>query len=731
MTMSDSFAPKDPHPTPNDPQPGSPVPPAGLSAIAREAAAREALDAPEWSGTLEEYLAKVDGDPALARNAWQRMSDMIASFGQVAGDGTRNGGQQRRASQGASVPRYRLFDDPLGAARHGGDGVGPDAVFGLDQSLHDLVMTIRAGARGLGPERRIILLHGPVGSAKSTIARLLKRGLEAYTKTDAGAIYTFDWHIDGQVIPSPMNQDPLFLMPESARPAMESALNAKAQREDTIRIDGALDPVSQFWLNELMDRYDGSWEKAMGHVRVRRFAFSEAARVGIGTFQPKDEKNQDSTELTGDLNYRKIAEYGSDSDPRAFNFDGEFNVANRGMLEFIEVLKLDVAFLYDLLGATQEHSIKPKKFQSTHIDEVILGHTNEPEFRRLQNNELMEAFRDRTIRIDVPYNVRIQDEAEIHRRRFGVRGAPGRKLSPHSLEVASLWAVLTRLEDPKHPSLSLEQKARLYDGAEVPGFTSEEVLELRAQAPREGLDGISPRYVQDRIATCLVADQRVIGPRDVLDAIELGLGAHSMVAGDEQRTRYRELVSVVREAYDQIIREEVEAAIAADEDALDRLCSKYLDNIRAYTTRERVAGEDGVMREPDERLMRSVEEKTQIPEARKDDFRHELMNYIGAIHLEGGQFDYRKNRRLRRALELKLFEDRRDSIQLTSLVSSVIDPDTDEKIKVIRDRLCRRFGYDEASAEIVLRDVAGLFVRAEAEAAESQASAGKDDEEAA
>ncbi len=697
------------------------APAAGIGEIVRAAAEKEARQVPGWEGTLHEYLELVDQRPALARNAWQRMADMIESHGVT------------RPELPGGVPRWQIFDDPFGAAAAGlGEGAaGPDAIFGLDQSLHDLVMTIRAGARGLGPERRIVLLHGPVGSAKSTIARILKRGLEHYTRTDEGAIYTFDWHVDGEVIPSPMNQDPLLLVPESARPRIQSRLREIAPREDEISIQGELDPVSRFWLSELMARYEGSWERAVQHVRVRRFTFSESRRVGIGTFQPKDEKNQDSTELTGDLNYRKIAEYGSDSDPRAFNFDGEFNVANRGMLEFIEVLKLDVAFLYDLLGATQEHSIKPKKFQATHIDEVIIGHTNEPEFRRLQNNELMEAFRDRTIRIDVPYNVRISDEAEIHRRRFGRRSAPGRRLAPHSLEVASLWAVLTRLEDPKHPSLSLEQKAALYDGEDVQGFTAEEVEELRAAAPREGLDGISPRYVQDRIATCLVADKRVIGPRDVLDAIERGLGAHSMVASEEQRARYRGLVAVVREVYDVIIREEVEAAIAADEEALDRLCAKYLDNVRAYTTRERVAGDDGVMRDPDERLMRSVEEKTQIPDARKDDFRHELMNYIGAVHLEGGQFDYRRNKRLRRALELKLFEDQRDSIQLTSLVSSVVDRDTSEKIKVIRDRLCRRFGYDEASADVVLRDVAGLFARAAAQPAEPRDVDGEESEAAA
>ena len=689
----------------------------------------EASGACHWEGSFQDYLELVDANPALARNAWQRMADMIDSYG------SRSVNRSLGGRRGQGTPRrWNLFDDPVGAAAEpDAEGFGPDAIFGLDASLHDLVMTIRAGARGLGPERRIILLHGPVGSAKSTIARLLKRGLEAYTRTDDGAIYTFDWHVDGEVVPSPMNQDPLLLCPPATRPGLIARLRASGKRDERLSIEGELDPVSRFYLDELLSRYDGDWNKALEHVRVRRFVFSESARVGIGTFQPKDEKNQDSTELTGDLNYRKIAEYGSDSDPRAFNFDGEFNVANRGMLEFIEVLKLDVAFLYDLLGATQEHAIKPKKFQSTHIDEVIIGHTNEPEFRRLQNNDLMEAFRDRTIRIDVPYNLALADEAEIHRRRFGTRGAPGRRLAPHSLEMASLWAVLTRLEDPKHPSLSREQKARLYDGDEVSGFTGDEVEELRAAAPREGLDGISPRYVQDRIATCLVADMRVVGPRDVLAAIEHGLGAHSMVASEEQRTQYRELVSVVREAYDEIIREEVEAAIAADEDALDRLCSKYLDNVRAYTTKERVAGDDGVMRDPDERLMRSVEEKTAIPDSRKDDFRHELMNYIGAVHLEGGQFDYRKNKRLRRALELKLFDDQKDSIQLTSLVSSVVDPDTNEKIAVIRDRLCRRFGYDEVSANAVLRDVAGLFARAEAqeESAGEAAEGDAEDDEAA
>ncbi len=645
-----------------------------------------------WEGSFRDYLALVEKDPPLARNAWQRMLDMIEWHGHT-------------DSRNRRTRRWKIFDDPFSD--------GQDAVYGLDEPLSRLVQVIRAGARSLGPERRILLLHGPVGSSKSTIVRILKRGLEAYTKTDEGAIHTFSWDVDGEIVPSPMNQDPLLLVPETSRKKIEQNLSRRLRREYVIKIDGELDPVSRYYYQLLMKRYGGDWGSVMEHVRVRRFVFSEKDRVGVGTFQPKDEKNQDSTELTGDLNYRKIALYGSDSDPRAFNFDGEFNIANRGLLEFVEVLKLDVAFLYDLLGATQEHSIKPKKFQQTSIDEVIIGHTNEPEYKKLQNNELMEAFRDRTIKIDIPYNLSLSDEVEIYRRRYGDRTTPGRGLAPHTLEIAALWAVLTRLEDPTHPNLSLLQKARLYDDTEVAGFTKEQVKEMRERASREGMVGISPRFVQDAIAACIVSGRPTTTPKHVLESIEQGLSHHSMVSSEEVRRRYLELVATVREEYEEIIKHEVQVAIAADREAIDRLCSKYLDNVRAYTTREKVVDPSGQSHDPDERLMRSIEEKIELPESRKDDFRHELMNYIAAMHLEGKTFDYRQNKRLTRALELKMFEDRRDSIQLTSLVSSVVDPDTQAKIAVIRDRLMRQFGYDEVTAEEVLHDVAHLFARGE------------------
>jgi serine protein kinase len=187
----------------------------------------------------------------------------------------------------------------------------------------------------------------------------------------------------------------------------------------------------------------------LGDIRVRRLILSEQDRVGIGTFQPKDEKNQDATELTGDINYRKIAEYGSESDPRAFNFDGEFNIANRGIIEFIEVLKLDVAFLYDLLGASQEHKIKPKKFAQTDIDEVIIGHTNEPEYKKLQSTSSWRPCATGPSRSTCPTS-RGSDEVQIYEKDYNSRKVRGKKIAPHTLEVAAMWAVLTRLEEPKN-----------------------------------------------------------------------------------------------------------------------------------------------------------------------------------------------------------------------------------------------------------------------------------------
>jgi len=669
----------------------------------------EAYREQHWEGSFEEYLDLVREDWRIIRNAHQRLYDMILGYG-----------RDEYTEYKKKIVHYNFFNDPFGD--------GEDAVYGLDISLMKLVNVFKSAAYRYGTEKRVILLHGPVGSAKSTIVRMIKKGLEEYSRTPDGMLFTYRWDLSGiegfeeQDFVSPMHEEPLKLVPAEYRAQIVKDLLGDQKPPYPVAIEGELNPACRHTFDLLMAHYDGDWKKVIQHVRVKRLILSEKDRVGIGTFQPKDEKNQDSTELTGDINYRKIAIYGSDSDPRAFNFDGEFNIANRGLVEFIEVLKLDVAFLYDLLGASQEHKIKPKKFQQTDIDEVIIGHTNEPEYRKLQSNEFMEALRDRTVKIDIPYITKLDKEIQIYEKDYANDKVEGKHVAPHTLEMAATWALLTRLEQPKKANLSLMQKLKLYNGQSVPGYTEDNVKELRKEADREGMDGVSPRYVQDKLSNALVSDesQTSINPFMVLNELESGLRQSTLITSDDQRKNYKELFIPVREEYENIVKGEVQRAISADEEAIGRLCANYIDNVKAYTQKEKVRNKyTGQDEEPDERLMRSIEEKIEIPESRKDDFRREIMNYIGALALDGKTFNYKTNARLQRALELKLFEDQKDSIKLSSLVTNVMDEDTQKKIEIVKERLIRNYGYNEESATDVLNFVSSIFARGDVKDSDS------------
>jgi serine protein kinase len=276
---------------------------------------------------------------------------------------------------------------------------------------------------------------------------------------------------------------------------------------------------------------------------------------------------------------------------------------------------------------------------------VIIAHTHEPEFRRLQANPLMEAFRDRTVRIDIPYNVEFDNEVRIYRRDFGPERVRGKLIAPHTLEMAAMWAVLTRLEEPKQGEITLMQKLKLYNGKTLPNFTEDAVKELRGEHEREGMEGISPRYVQDKISNALVSNvtKSCINPFQVMNELESGLTHHSLITSEETRRRYRDLLGLVRQEYEDIVKNEVQRAISADEDAVARLCANYIDNVKAYTQKERIRNRyTGRLEEPDERLMRSIEEKIDISESRKDAFRNEIMNTIGAMAVEGRAFDFRQ-----------------------------------------------------------------------------------------
>jgi serine protein kinase len=660
--------------------------------------------------SFSEYLEMLYERPKLARTAYQYLYDMIVSRGSSKIERYRK-----------TYFRYRFFDE------------ADVPIFGLDETLHQLVQFFKGAAGGYGPDRRVLLLHGPVGSSKSTILRCIKKGLEKYSLTDEGAWYTFKWvglptGADGIYTQpedeSPMHEDPLKLLPQDMRRDVLADLN-RALVEKTpekervslyrLTVDGDLDPRSKKFMQEMLRRYEGDWGKVVeNHIKVVRKTHSEADRCGIATFQPKDEKNQDSTELTGDINWGKLPHFGTDSDPRSFNFDGEFCVGSRGIVEFIEVLKLAKEFLYDLLGASQEKQIKPKKFPQVSVDTVLIGHTNSPEFQRLKADQTMEALRDRTVKIDVPYLLRWSDELKILEHQYD-KSKIKQHIAPHTLEIAALWSVLTRLQDDKDGKMTLVEKAKLYDGRSLPGWTQDSVKELRDKYPDEGMFGISCRYTQDKISNCLSSHYEYINFFMVLNELKAGIDHQSLLNNQDEKAKYIACIDMAKKELDEILKSEVQKALVGDENAIERLCANYIDNVMAYINGTKIKNPFTEQdQEPDERLMRSIEEKIDIPEVGADDFRRMLAGFIGHLAHNEKKFKWDSNPQLKKALESKLFEDTKDHIKLSALNvkgATVVDKDVQEKIDAVKKRLIDSYGYNEQSATDVLDYCGSIFAR--------------------
>lgn len=407
-----------------------------------------------------------------------------------------------------------------------------------------------------------------------------------------------------------------------------------------------------------------------------------------------------------------IGRYGSESDPRAYRFDGELNIANRGVMEFIEMLKADEKFLYGLLTLSQEQSIKTSRFALIYADEVIVSHTNEAEFNAFVSNKKNEALKDRIILVRVPYNLRVDDEMRIYSKLLGEAGTRGIHMAPHTLRVASIFAVLTRLEPSKKQGLNLIKKLKLYNGETVEGFSSKDVRELQEEAHREGMMGISPRYIMNRISAALVRDGLTcIGPLDVLRSLKEGFEQHTGISREEAE-HYLNLIYEARKEYDELAKTEVQRAfVYSFEEQARATWEAYLDNVEAFCSRQKLT--DPITEEeidPDEKFMRSVEEQIGVTENAKKAFREEVMIRISTLARKGQKFDYTSHDRLREAIERKLFGDLKNVVKLVTSVRTP-DPDQQQKLSEVTDRLVEHQGYCPECAAELLRYVGTLLNR--------------------
>ncbi|HYG81983.1 MAG TPA: PrkA family serine protein kinase [Pyrinomonadaceae bacterium] len=623
---------------------------------------REAL---RWEGSFRDYFELVTQNPRVAQLSHARINDMIHARGvEKLNEGTRD-----------EVARYNFFASEL---------------FGIEEPIARIVEYFKSAAQRLEVRKRILLLMGPVGGGKSTIVTMLKRGLEDWTRTEGGAVFA--------IKDCPMHEEPLHLIPHELRPEIEKHYG--------IYIEGDLCPQCRYALEH---EYGGRHED----VRVHRVVFSEKERVGIGTFSPSDPKSQDITELTGSIDLSTIGEVGVESDPRAYRFDGELNIANRGLMEFVEMLKVDEKFLYSLLTLSQEQNIKTGRFAMIYADEVILSHTNENEYISFAGNRKSEALQDRIILVRVPYNLRVSQEERIYYKLLNqsevLRNV---HIAPNTLKVAAMFAVMTRLEEPKRQNVDIVKKMKLYDGEDVEGYKSKDVRELKDETVREGMDGISPRYIINRLSSALVRDGvTCINPIDALRAIKDGFEQHTGISAD-QRDRYLNLISAARKEYDELAKVEVQRAFVYSFEEMARtMCNNYLDNVEAYCNKERI--KDPITEEemdPDEQLMRSIEEQIGISENAKNTFRQEILIRISSYARKGRAFEYNSHERLKEAIEKKIFADLKDVVKITTSAKTP-DPDQLRRINEVVDRLVKEHGYCPVCANELLSYVGTLLSR--------------------
>jgi len=652
--------------------------------------------------SFEWYLEELTEDPYIARNAHQRLSDMFRFYG-------------TEYDEERGVMEYKMAsEDPLND--------GENVFYGRDVhgAIHEFVNKVHSASRGLGPEKRIKLLLGPVGSGKSDFDRQVRHYFEDYTRRDEGRMFTFQWTnlcsvIDDQdpsddTVRSAMNQDPIVLLPKEQRDSIFSELNEAIDADYYIENTQALDPRSEFFMERLLEHYDDDLMSVLqNHIEVIRFVASENRRDGIETFEPKDKKNQDETELTGDVNYSKIAVYG-ESDPRAFDYSGAFCNANRGIFSGEELLKLQKEFLYDFLHATQEQTIKPKNNPRVDIDQVIVGRTNMPEYKEKTGNEKMEAFNDRTKRVDFPYVLEYSEEAQIYEKMLNNSSVGEIHVEPHTLEMAALFGVMTRLDEPSGENITLLQKAKAYNGEES-DVGDIDIEKLREEADDEGLYGVSARFIGDEIAESIVSqlhdESQSLSALTVFNHLEGNLESHGSISSDNFST-YHRYIEDAKEEYEERAIEDVRHALAYNTDEIEEQGEKYMDHVMAFIDDDKVEDEiTGDMVEPDEQFMRSVEEQLEIPRDRKKDFRQEISNWVSRKARRGESFSPTDNDRLLRALERKLWSDKKHNINFSALIKSESDENRDEWISALEDR-----GYSEEGAEEVL-EFAGAKVAKE------------------
>jgi len=612
-----------------------------------------------WSGTCLEYLEIVKKNPKLAELAHSKIYDMITSKG-VKEVNTKEDQKLNRLFKNKRLREFGYFSDEF---------------YGMENTISSVVRYFHSAALRGEESRQVLYLVGPVGSGKSSLVERLKKGLE-----ELPPIYV----IDG----CPMYGEPLHLIPRHLRPEFEKMLGVK--------IEGDINPVVR---HRLKTEFKGKWED----YPIKTIEFSRRARVGVGVVPPVDPNNQDTSVLIGSEDISKLDKY-SEGDPRVLDLSGALNVGNRGMVEFIEVFKNETEYLHAMITATQEKAIPaPGRHGMIYVDTCIVAHSNEAEWKKFKSDHTNEAILDRIVVVKVPYNLRLSEEVKIYEKIIKQSNFNA-EIAPHTIELASKFAILSRLEPTN--KCDLMTKLKLYNGEEIveKGKTKRiDIEELKEEAKREGMDGISTRFIMKALDNALSdnIENNCIHPLNVRESL-INLVKSGEFSEDVKKKYLEILRDVIHKDYLEILEKEItKAFVYSYKEQAETLFQNYLDHAEAYVTKKKLkdssTGED---LDSDEDFLKSVEEQIAIIGTAADGFRQEVISYLWSIGRKGEKITYESYEPLKDAIEKKLMSSVRD---VCRIITKAKTRDGQQKLKY--DAMVEQLishGYPVGCIDVVL-----------------------------
>ena len=620
---------------------------------------QESKKVEKFSGFLEDYLKIIEKNNSIPVLAHKRLYKQIVSQGITILDDSDE--RCNKLFDGEPIKVYDYFSSQF---------------FGMERSLEKVMRFLYSAAMKGEESRQVLLLLGPVGAGKSALIEHVKGALE-----QCDPIYKLDG--------CPINEEPLHLIPRTLR--------EKFQKMYNIPIEGDLCPICR---HRLLNDFKGDYTK----FPITQISFSVRGRTGVGVVPPMDPNTQDTSLLIGSEDISKLDLYPED-DPRVLSLNGAFNVGNRGIVEFVEVFKNEIEFLHTMITATQEKNVpSPGKQAMIYFDGVIVAHCNEAEWNKFKSEHTNEAILDRIVRVNIPYCLEFKQETKIYEKLIN-RSDYDCHIAPHTLEVAAMFAVLSRLKGSnKADPLT---KMKIYNGEEIVekgSIKKVDIKDLREEVEDEGMTGISTRFIMKAIDAALAdSTKNMITPISIRDSL-IKQVKEQIVNPDDRKHYLQFLQKTLHEEYLSILEKEItKAFVTAYEEQAESLFNNYLDHAEAYVNsakvKDRVTNEE---MEPDESFLQSIEEQIGIKGSSKNNFRADISSYMFSKLRRGEVIDWRSYGPLREAIENKLVTSVRD---ISRIVTKSKSRDTKQKKKfnAMVQTLIEDYGYNENSAEEVIK----------------------------